>query len=97
MFKPVKEVADKGGEVWIKAEVRIGAELAKMPKATGGQPYQKSTGPKADPVAPTLEEVGVTKKRAVDRHCEGFRRLLESKGAASGLRPLAGYLKICSG
>jgi hypothetical protein len=66
----VHEVADRAGEVWISAEARIGKELAKLPKAKGGQPYQKrstqnqSTGSKTGPVEPTLKEYGVTKKRA---------------------------------
>jgi hypothetical protein len=42
----------------------IGAELAKMPKAKGGKPYQKATGPKEEPVAATLAELGVSRKRA---------------------------------
>ena len=34
-----------------------------MPKAKGGQPYQRSTSPKLEPVAPPLAELGVDKKR----------------------------------
>ena len=61
----MKEVAERAGGVWIAAELGIAEELAKLPKAKGGQPYQKSTGPKAAPVdAPTLAELGVAKKHA---------------------------------
>jgi hypothetical protein len=46
--------------VWTVAEIKIGRELAKMPKAKGGLPYQKkSTGSKVGPVEPTLAEFGV--------------------------------------
>ena len=29
-------MADRSGKVWTAAEIKIGAELAKMPKAKGG-------------------------------------------------------------
>jgi hypothetical protein len=66
-FKPVKDVADRSGEIWIRAERRLAEELAKLPKATGGQPYQrKSTGSNLVPVdaSPTRAELGVDKKRS---------------------------------
>jgi len=76
MFKPVSEVADRAGEVWTEAEVRIGAELAKIPKATGtrGKIARdaksgkiKPGGPALEPPgsdAPTLKDLGVDKKRS---------------------------------
>jgi N6-adenosine-specific RNA methylase IME4 len=68
MFKPVNEVADRAGEVWIEAEAKIGIELAKYPKAKGGEHggkkrldgYRKSPSNKS----PSLKELCVTKKRA---------------------------------
>ena len=39
MFKPIKEVADRAGEVWVAAETKIGSELLKMPKAKGTREY----------------------------------------------------------
>lgn len=75
-FKPVKNVADRAGEVWIAAEVRVGLELAKLPKAKGtrgtlrGKPKgERGSSGRAlveppDESAPTLAELGVAKKRA---------------------------------
>lgn len=34
-WKPIREVADRSGTCWIDAEVRIGEEREKLPKATG--------------------------------------------------------------
>ena len=66
-FKPVHDVADSAGEVWVGAETKIGTELAKMPKAQrGAGPGRGKVGAKAGPTfgGPTLEDIGVTKKRA---------------------------------
>ena len=53
----------------------MGAFLAEMPKATGGQPYQsKPTGAAREPVeSPTLREIGITKKESSRAR---FRRTL---------------------
>lgn len=65
-FKPVSEVADRAGEVWVSAEARIGAELAKLPKAKHAGPGRGKPGAKAVPGlgGPTLKEIGVDKKRS---------------------------------
>jgi len=34
-FKPVKEVADRAGEIWTIAEIKLAEELEKLPKAIG--------------------------------------------------------------
>lgn len=62
-FRPVKDVADKAGSVWIAADIRLAEELEKLGKAKGGRP--RKTGAESEPViAPTLAELGVDKKRA---------------------------------
>jgi N6-adenosine-specific RNA methylase IME4 len=78
-FKPLyKDVSDRAGEVWIKAEIRLGAELKKIPpnKGTRGQrlPAGPGRGRKGKtgqtllelPVSdiPTLAELGIAKKRS---------------------------------
>jgi len=64
-FKPVKDVADQAGEVWINADAKIGQELERIGKSKGGKPYQKKyTGSKVIPVKPSNKELGLTKKRA---------------------------------
>ena len=82
-FKPVTDVANRAGEVWIDAETKIATELAKMPKATGtrGQGRPKLGGPRSAPPkmgdAPaTLAEIGLSKKRAARA-----RRLAELSNA----------------
>jgi N6-adenosine-specific RNA methylase IME4 len=64
-FKPVKEVADRAGEVWIAAEEKLAEELEREPKAVGTRGQfigrAKTEPPKS---APTLAEKGVDKKRA---------------------------------
>jgi N6-adenosine-specific RNA methylase IME4 len=63
-FRPVKEVADRAGEVWTHAEIKLAEELEKLPKAKGGEQFhQHPTGSDLEPV-PTLSEMGVDKKRA---------------------------------
>lgn len=68
-FKPVKEVSDRAGEIWIESEVRLAEELAKLPKAIGAAAGGKRSGlrgtivePRSD--APTRAELGVSKKRS---------------------------------
>jgi N6-adenosine-specific RNA methylase IME4 len=64
-FKPVKEVADQAGNVWINAECKLDDELRKLPKAkpSGSNQHvkvdrsQKGTDPR-------LADLGVDKKRA---------------------------------
>ena len=65
-WKPVKDVADRAGECWVSADRKRGHELAKIPKAKGGQPYQKkSTGSIKAPVdSPTRAEMHIGKKEA---------------------------------
>ena len=59
-FKPVKEVADRAGEVWIAAEEKLAEELEREPKAVGTRGQfigrAKTERPKS---APTLAEKGV--------------------------------------
>ena len=48
-------------------ERRIGQELREQPKATGEVPYRpNSTGSRVEPVAPTLAEIGITKKQSAN-------------------------------
>ncbi|MGY8665702.1 MT-A70 family methyltransferase [Bradyrhizobium sp. UFLA05-109] len=68
MFKPVKAVADRAGEVWVEAEVKIGEERKKVGKAKGARAGGKKTGPRGTYVdprdsAPTVLELGIDKKR----------------------------------
>jgi N6-adenosine-specific RNA methylase IME4 len=69
-FKPVKGVSDRAGEVWIAAEVRLGQERAKMPKAKGALGNPGGRGAKivrsqiGTAQAPTLAELKLDKKRA---------------------------------
>ena len=101
-FKPVSEVADRAGEVWISAEAKIGAELAKLPKARGtrgnflggSNKAPPRTKPKDD--APTLEELGVTKKRATRAQklaampvAERNKHIEQLKEAGKGVTPNA--------
>jgi hypothetical protein len=95
------EVADKGGEVWITAEVRIGAELAKMPKAKGNAgPGRGKAGAKAGPAfsdAPTLKEIGFSNKkraasakRLAEMPAEGREKIItELKDAGKAVTPAA--------
>lgn len=73
-WQPIKAVADRAGICWINAEVRLGEELAKIPKAKGtrGQ-FKGSTdggisggsivAPPEDD-APSRAELGIAKKHA---------------------------------
>ena len=68
-FRPIKGVADRAGEVWIDAEVRLGEELAKVPKAKGARAGGTKAGPRGAYVeprdkTPSLAELGIAKKRA---------------------------------
>ena len=76
VFKPVKRVADRAGEVWVDAEIKIRSEYDKLPKAKGTQGQVLPAGPgrgkkgktggtKLDlPVsdAPTIAELGLNRK-----------------------------------
>lgn len=73
-FKPVKDVADRAGEVWIEAEVKLAEELGKLPKAegtrgriTGPGRGHKTAVPKENrrlDDTPTRAQLGVSKKRS---------------------------------
>jgi N6-adenosine-specific RNA methylase IME4 len=72
-FSPVKEVSDRGGKVWIAADVRLRAELDATARARGAIAGGKKSGPRGAFVAPrddapTLAELGLPgdagKKRA---------------------------------
>jgi hypothetical protein len=90
-FRPVREVADKAGEVLVIAEVRLREELDKVGLATGTRGQKLKAGPgrgrrgkTSDAVleppvsgGPTLSELGISKKRSARS-----RRL--ASGAASG-------------
>lgn len=57
------EMIEWATEIKVRAERRLGEILRETPKATGGQPYQKSTGAEQEPVeTPTLAELGIDKK-----------------------------------
>lgn len=57
---------NKIAEIKIRAERRAGQLLDEMPKATGGQPYQKSTPDTMSGVdpAPTLIDLGISHKQS---------------------------------
>jgi N6-adenosine-specific RNA methylase IME4 len=63
-FKPVKDVADRAGEVWIAAEEKLAEELEKQPKAVGTRGQLAGGSKRVPPAAPTLKDKGVDKKRA---------------------------------
>lgn len=77
-FKPIKEVADKAGMVRSDADLKLAAQLAKLPKAKGTRGQLRNAGPGrgkkgktggsllVPPVsdAPTLAQLGVDKKWA---------------------------------
>jgi N6-adenosine-specific RNA methylase IME4 len=86
-WKPVKEVADRAGECWISALLKLDAELASIPKATGTRSQLVARGviggTKMEPPiidAPTLAEIGVDRKEAARAHKLG--ELPEEKRAA---------------
>jgi hypothetical protein len=47
---PERTVADRSGEVWIAAEIKINTELAKMPRAKGVAIKDRNIGPRIEPV-----------------------------------------------
>jgi N6-adenosine-specific RNA methylase IME4 len=63
-FKNVFAVSERAGEVWVGAEVKIGTELAKLPKAkpSGANQFKDRSRKGTDPA--TIKELGLTKKRA---------------------------------
>jgi hypothetical protein len=68
-FKPVKDVADKAGECWVRAELRLAEELSKIPRAVGARAGGKKESPRGPIVeprdqSPPLADLGVPKKRA---------------------------------
>jgi N6-adenosine-specific RNA methylase IME4 len=72
-FKPVKAVADRAGEVWMRAEMKVDAEYRKIGKAKGtrgqickgggrgGKPVIGTAAPDA-PIIPSQRELGLNRK-----------------------------------
>jgi hypothetical protein len=68
-----KQLMTDAAEIKIRAERRMGELLKVMPKAKGGQPYQKATPSTLEGVAPTLASLGVTEQ---DSHrCQRMAKL----------------------
>ena len=73
-FGKVREVANRAGKVLIDADVRLSAELAALPKATGTRGQFLGGSNKAPPrtkpkdTAPSLAELGVDRKWAARSH-----------------------------
>ena len=64
-WRPVKEVADRAGECWIEAEVKLAEERAKIGIARGvKRPHKRPTRTAAVRV-PTRSELGIGKREAV--------------------------------
>lgn len=61
-WRPVREVADRAGELWVKGDARLGEELEKLPKAKGQIRRGTKLEPREDDTAPTLQELGIDKK-----------------------------------
>ena len=59
------EAERRACEIRLRAERKAGALLAEREKATGGQPYQGSTGRSARPVE-TLSDLGISKQQSSD-------------------------------
>jgi hypothetical protein len=59
-----EEVAGQATSIKIEALRKLGEMLNAAPKAKGGKPYQKATGATSEPVAPTLDDLGLTKKES---------------------------------
>jgi N6-adenosine-specific RNA methylase IME4 len=68
-YRPVREVANRAGLVWVVAVRKIGAELKRVPRAKGGEHGGKRRldGTRSEPSKklPTLHELGIGKKLAV--------------------------------
>jgi hypothetical protein len=59
-YKPVKDVADRAGEVWIATYNKLKEELAKQPKAVGTRGQFIGRAKTEPPISgPTLAEMGV--------------------------------------
>ena len=74
-WKPVKDVADRAGELWTEAEGKIGDELAIVGKAKGtrgtlrgkpegGKPSGRAVMAPPDKDAPSAKELGISKRQA---------------------------------
>lgn len=71
-FRPVQEVADKAGEIWTEAEIRLREELDKLEKPRRGVagPGRGKKKPDAETAlgfsrgGPSLKELGIAPKRA---------------------------------
>jgi hypothetical protein len=71
-FKGVKEIADRAGVIWVKADRKLGGEWHDQPKATGTRGQLTGDVPKGSrvggrdsrpPTAPTIQELGLSKDR----------------------------------
>ena len=62
-YRPVKDVADKAGEVWITAEKRLGHEPEDAAKGNG-RLRSKNSVPEGHRVATNTRRDGVDKKRS---------------------------------
>ena len=87
-FKPEKEVSDRAGMLWVRADRKLAEELDKLPKATGTRGTlagrKKGSGGRAKEYLsggsimappdrmPTLAEMGVAKKHAARARKRGF-------------------------
>jgi N6-adenosine-specific RNA methylase IME4 len=64
IFKPVKHVADRAGEVWTDAEIKIADEYARLDRAKGTRGQLIGRSKPVPPIndAATIKELGLNKK-----------------------------------
>lgn len=87
-WRPIRDVADRAGELWVEAEAKLGEELDKLPKARGGG--ERGVGRRGKRMQsqvgtafpPTLDELGIDKKlstrarKVKDLGVDGRQRLI---------------------
>lgn len=62
-WRPVREVADRAGELWVKGEAKLGEELEKLPEVRGGDQKSKIKSTKSELlIKPTRDALGIDKK-----------------------------------